>query len=63
MRENRELIELNHRAEQTLTADDVATVIEIRVSLLVMLTGALACIVCFNLFKALVQLWLHSQTS
>ena len=63
MRKKRELMELNHRAERTPTADDAATMIGICVSLLIMLTGAIACIVCFNLFKSLVQLWLHSQIS
>ena len=63
MRKNRDLMELNHRAERTPTADDAVTVIGVSVSLLVMLTGAIAYIVCFNLFKSLVHLWLHSQIS
>jgi hypothetical protein len=63
MQEGRELMELNVRAGRTLTGDDDATVIGICVSLLIMLAGALACIVSFDLLKALVQLWFYSQPS
>lgn len=62
MQDNCELMELNERAGRTLTGDDAATVIGICVSLLIMLAGALACIVSFDLLKALVQLsFIHSH--
>jgi hypothetical protein len=52
-----------HRPRCKLTSDDVATVIGICVSLLVMLTGALVCIVCFGLLMMLLHIGLHLQTS
>jgi hypothetical protein len=52
-----------HQPARRLTSDDVATVIGICVNLLVMLTGALACMACFGLLMALLRIWLHLQTS
>ena len=52
-----------HRPRCKLTSDDVATVIGICVSLLVMLTGALLCIVCFGVLMMLLHFGLHLQTS
>ena len=46
-----------------LTCDDVASVIGICVSLLVMLAGALVCIVCFGLLMVLLHIGLHLLTS
>ena len=51
-----------HRPTCKLTSNDAATVIGICVSLLVMLTGALVCIVCFGLLMVL-HIWHHVQTS
>jgi hypothetical protein len=47
----------------SLTCDDAATVIGIFVSLLVMLIGALVCIVCFGLLMVLLHIGLHLLTS
>jgi hypothetical protein len=52
-----------HRGRFILTSDDAATVIGICVNLLVMLTGALICIVCFGLLMVLLHIGLHLQTS
>jgi hypothetical protein len=52
-----------HRPRYWLTCDDVATMIGICVSLLVMLTGALVCIVCFGLLMVLLHIGLHFLTS
>jgi hypothetical protein len=51
------------RSRCRLTCDDVATVIGICVSLLVMLAGALVCIVCFGLLMVLLHIGLHLLTS
>ena len=51
-----------HRPTCKLTSDDDATVVGICVSLLVMLTGALVCTICFDLLMVL-RIWLHVQTS
>jgi hypothetical protein len=52
-----------HRPGYCLTYDDVATVIGICVNLLVMLTGAIVCIVCFGLLMVLLHIGLHFLTS
>jgi len=52
-----------HRPGYWLTRDDVATVIGICVNLLVMLTGAIVCIVCFGLLMVLLHIGLHFLTS
>lgn len=52
-----------HRPASKLTSDDDATVIGICVCLLVMLTGALVCIVCFDLLMVLLHIGFHLQTS
>jgi hypothetical protein len=52
-----------HRPGYWLTCDDVATMIGICVSLLVMLTGALVWIVCFGLLMVLLHIGLHFLTS
>ena len=63
MQDNRELMEFNEQARRMFTGHDAATVIGICVSLLVMLTGALVCIVCLDLLTMSSQFWLHLQTS
>ena len=52
-----------HQPARRLTSDDVATVIGICVNLLVMLIGALVCIVCFDLLMLLLRIGLHLQAS
>ncbi len=62
MRENREMMDLKDRTQDTLTADDASAVIGVCVSLLVILIGALACVVCFDLLVVLLHIELHLQT-
>jgi hypothetical protein len=52
-----------HRPRWMLTSDDVATVIGICVSLLIMLAGALVCIACFGLLMVLMHIGLQLLTS
>ena len=56
-------VNLLYQAEHELTGEDAVTVIGICISLLVMLIGALVCIVCCRHLTLLLQIWLHLLTS
>ena len=52
-----------NRPTGVLNSDDAVTAIGICVNLLVMLIGALVCIVCFDLLMLLLRIGLHLQAS